>query len=130
MHCPRRDREVLRISANHDEPSYGPPDHGEMRRHWPVWAGCVLLGALGAGLLGYWAWSSQSERRAIHDLPISERRAFYHRTLENLRSVCSNPDAATLSDFCRSEGELVLLFPECDTPCQELVRRQLPRAAR
>jgi hypothetical protein len=86
--------------------------------------GLVLLGITAAILL--LMWSEGSERRAIRDMPPSERQALLSRTLENLKSVCAEPEDA-MRGFCGDQARLVLEFPECDDACQSLARRQLSR---
>jgi hypothetical protein len=86
--------------------------------------GLVLAGIAAAILL--LMWSEGSERRAIRDMPPSERQALLSRTLENLKSVCGEPEDA-MRGFCGDQARLVLEFPECDEACQNLARRQLSR---
>lgn len=66
-----------------------------------------------------------AEDRALRRLPPAERAAVYHRTLDNLRSVCAGERSHELRDFCRGQAQLVLLFPECDAACQATAREQL-----
>lgn len=66
-----------------------------------------------------------SEERALTRLAPAERAAVYHRTLDNLRSVCAGEQRHDLRDFCRGQAQLVLLFPECDGACQATAREQL-----
>jgi hypothetical protein len=106
------------------------PSNTKTRRRFLLVAVCVLLALLAVGLFAYWLWSSGEEQRAIQDLPNTERRAFYNRTLQNLISVCVGSDAVHFGDFCREEAERVLLFPECDNRCRDLAGKQLPKPVR
>jgi hypothetical protein len=65
-----------------------------------------------------WLWNSDAERKAILNLPPSERRALYERTLRTLETTC-NPQgrARGLDDFCRNQAEFIVRFPECDAAC-------------
>jgi hypothetical protein len=90
----------------------------------------ALAALLVVGLISYWVWSLGEEQRAIRDMPITERRAFYHRTLQNLTSLCMGSEAAQLVIFCREEAERILLFPECDHQCQDLAMRKLHQRVR
>lgn len=63
--------------------------------------------------------------RALRSLPPAERSALYHRTLDNLRSVCAGEERTELRDFCRGQAQLALLFPECDAACRATAREQL-----
>jgi hypothetical protein len=65
------------------------------------------------------------QERALRSLPPAERAALYHRTLDNLRSVCAGEGKYELRDLCRGQAQLALLFPECDAACRATAREQL-----
>jgi cytochrome b pre-mRNA-processing protein 3 len=68
--------------------------------------------------------------RELSDLPDSERRVLYHRTLETLRTTCRQPPGPQMAEHCRQEAEFVLRFPECDSECRELATRFIRRPSR
>jgi len=65
------------------------------------------------------------EERALRRLPPVERAALYHRTLDNLRSVCGGEPRHELRDLCRGQAQLALLLPECDAACLATAREVL-----
>jgi hypothetical protein len=84
----------------------------------------VALGAL-------WLYALDGPRSAFEQLPDSERRGLYERTLSNLKELC--PPAAAkgeLRDFCREQARLLADLPECDTTCRALATPFLPTPAR
>src|SRR5512138_1674005 len=101
-------------------------DSHHHRRRW-------LGGALGAlavvGVLALMAWCDLGEERAIREMPAAEREAFFTRTLQSFRSVCTAP-ADALRDHCAGQAHLLLEFPECDQACQGLASGWLSRAPR
>lgn len=88
----------------------------------------VLLVALPA--LSLWGWRRERAERWVLELPPEERRALYERTLQTLRSDCVAPEGDDQGAFCRTQAELIIRFPECDTACQALARRNELRATR
>jgi len=97
-------------------------------REWtlPGWVkAAAVMVAIVAGLALY-VYCAGSEGRAIHNLPVGERRALFDRTLKNLQSVCS-PAEESMRSFCLDQARLALEFPECDRACQDLADRQLAR---
>ncbi len=70
-------------------------------------------------------WNEAAPSRAIARMDPAARRAEFTRLSEELRSVCSPPDAA-LADHCRHQALFLARFPECDAECERLVRRALP----
>jgi hypothetical protein len=92
----------------------------------PGWAkGVAVTITIVAGFALY-LYCAGSERRAIHNLPVGERRALFERTLKNLQSLCS-PAEESLRSFCLAQARLALEFPECDRACRDLADRQLAR---
>lgn len=87
----------------------------------------VLLGF--ALLMAVIAWRTSLPANAIAELPAAERRALYDRTLESLATVCRS-QPANLEDFCRTQAELALRFPECDATCRTLANPHLPHSSR
>jgi hypothetical protein len=65
------------------------------------------------------------EARALGRLPAAERAALYHRTMDNLRTVCAGERRRELRDLCRGQAQLALLFPDCDAACEATSREQL-----
>ena len=102
------------------------PDEQPLLGRLPGWAKWSALIAGIAGAIFLLVWSEGSERRAIRDMPETERQALYSRTMQNLKSVCSPADDA-MRDFCREQARLVMEFRECDQVCLELADRQLSR---
>jgi hypothetical protein len=101
-------------------PVRGPPGD---RRHRLIWIVLVVL-ALVAATFAY-IWAQGQEGRALRALPEAERHGLYLRTMENLRTICDPAPGRSLRDFCRTQAELAVQFPECDEPCREISRRQL-----
>jgi hypothetical protein len=94
----------------------------------------VLLGVCGLFVVGcvlVW-WISTADTREIQALSDAQRIPLYHRTLENLRTVCDPAAPRSLRDFCHDEAALALKFRECDADpgCRELARRHLPQPRR
>lgn len=65
--------------------------------------------------------------RELSDLPPSERRALFERTLETLRTTCGQARGPEVSDYCREQADFITHFPECDGACRELAARIAPR---
>lgn len=59
----------------------------------------------------------------IAELPPSERRAFYERTLETLRATCSRAAGPEVSEYCRQQARFITHFPECDAACRDIAAR-------
>jgi hypothetical protein len=59
--------------------------------------------------------------REVNHLPEPERRALYHRTLETLKTTCTNASGPTLREYCREQAEFMKDFSECDDSCRALV---------
>jgi len=70
--------------------------------------------------------------RSVRDLPAADRAALYHRTLTDVETACSAPEArdGALRDHCLRQAEFLTLFPDCDTRCQQLAASVLPHARR
>jgi hypothetical protein len=81
-----------------------------------------------AALIAFWIWSNDAERRAIRNLPATERAGVYQRTLENFQSVCASADLA-LEEYCRDQARTLLAFPECDESCRELAHGRITRGS-
>jgi len=85
-----------------------------------------VVGVLAAVVLAMvLAVRAGGEERALQRLPPAERAALYHRTLDNLTTVCRADGKRELRDLCRGQAQLALLFPECDVACQATAREQL-----
>jgi len=112
-------RDVTSESEFLAEPPDCKPVLGRMAR--------VLLVVAGIGLLtGLAVWSSGAERRAIRNLPAAERGALYHRTLQNLQTVCA-AGKTSMRDFCEEQARLAQAFPECDDACYAIAEKQVSR---
>ncbi len=92
----------------------------------PAWVKWTALAVVVVGTILAFIYSGGAERRAIQEMPARERQALFARTVQNLRSVCSEPEDA-MRGFCREQAQLALEFRECDTSCQALAARQLSR---
>src|SRR5262245_14871273 len=86
----------------------------------------ALVTILGAA---FWYDSHRDERRAVQGLSDSERGALFQRTLRNLESSC-HVGARGLDDFCRTQAEFILEFPECDARCSQLAKDYLAHPSR
>ena len=87
------------------------------------WAAILVLTILFA-VIADW-WSADGEPRELRTLPETQRAGLYHRTIENLKTICDPAPGRSMRTFCRSEATFALQFPECDDACQQLARRQL-----
>lgn len=68
--------------------------------------------------------------RDLAELPASERRALYERTLETLHTTCGLARGAEVASFCREQASFITHFPECDSACRELAARFTSRPSR
>jgi hypothetical protein len=102
------------------------PDEQPQFDRLPGWAKWSAIIAAIVGAIFLVVWSEGAERRAIRDMPQTERQALFARTVQNLKSVCAAPSDA-MRDFCGEQARLVLEFSECDHACQVLADRQLFR---
>jgi hypothetical protein len=101
------------------------------RHHSTKWGQLAVEAAfVAAASTTLLAGCSGREGKAIRDLPQRDREALYGRTLETLRTVCSNSRGDSLSDFCQAQAKFVSEFPECDPGCQELAGTFWPRPTR
>ncbi len=85
-----------------------------------------LLLAVAAIAVVILLWPREAEKHALRDLPQTERKALFERTLRNLTSVCPGASEALL-DFCDKQAHLLLDLPECDGVCRAAARQQLER---
>lgn len=74
-------------------------------------------------------WRYTTERDAIAGLPDVERRAFYERTLQTLRTTCSTGTSG-LAEHCAEQADRIVQFPECDEPCRKLAQSYSKRPTR
>lgn len=79
----------------------------------------LILLTIGYGLL------SDDEGREIRALPTAQRQGLYHRTMENLKTICDPAPGRSVREFCRAQAALALKFPECDDECRRTARRHL-----
>lgn len=93
-------------------------------------ASAFLVVLIGLVLFVAWGWLRDRELRDLTSLPPEARAGLYHRTLENLASVCAEGNAARHDAFCREQAEIALRFPECDAACERLARPILTNPAR
>src|SRR5262249_10348268 len=73
---------------------------------------------------GYWLLSDD-EKREVRDLPVPQRQALYHRTRENLQTLCDPAAGRSVVEFCRNQASLALKFSECEDDCRRTARRHL-----
>lgn len=99
----------------------GPPRRP--RRPHRLWTALAVV-ALAAAIVSYW-WMAGEEARTIRALPPAQRAPLFQRTMDNLRNVCDPAPGRSLRDFCRTEAQRALQFPECDGACREIARRHL-----
>lgn len=81
-------------------------------------------------LFAAWGWVRDRDRRELTQLPPESRRGLYERTMANLTTICSGPDARRVEDFCREEAALALRLPECDASCERISRLHLVNPTR
>jgi cytochrome b pre-mRNA-processing protein 3 len=82
-----------------------------------------------SGLAIFWHQQTSPELR---QLPLSERRTLYLRTLDTLRTSCAvgSHSSSVLADHCRHQATFILQFPECDARCRTLADPFLPKPSR
>jgi hypothetical protein len=70
--------------------------------------------------------------KSVRDLPAADRAALYHRTLTDVETACTVPEArdGALHDHCLRQAEFLTLFSDCDARCQQLAASVLPHARR
>jgi hypothetical protein len=70
--------------------------------------------------------------KSLRSLPAADRAALYHRTLTDVDTTCTVPEArdGALRDHCLRQAEFLTLFPDCDARCQRLAASVLPHARR
>jgi hypothetical protein len=98
------------------------------QRSW--WA--LVLVVPGLVLVAVVAISRAELVKSVRNLPAADRAALYHRTLTDLDSTCTAPEAhdGALRDHCLRQAEFLTLFPDCDRRCQQLAASVLPHARR
>jgi hypothetical protein len=84
----------------------------------------AALAALSLGMAAYWLFTD-AERHEIRALPVEQRHRLYERTMENLKTICDPAPGRSMREFCRSQAELALKFPECHDECRRTARRHL-----
>jgi hypothetical protein len=115
---------LLLAGATPNGPFRMPPRRPPARVRGPrLWAAIGLVGLAGAVVAAWWAQGE--ETRQLRALPEPQRAALYQRTIDNLRTICDPAPGRSLRDFCRSQAELALQFPECDDGCRDIARRHL-----
>ncbi len=105
------------------------PAPRERRARW------VLIAAVIGGLGLFWAGATISrheETSGIHALQSDVRRNLYHRTLDELATVCQQEAAASgdLREHCVAQARFITELPECDAACQRAASVVLPHAHR
>jgi len=98
------------------------------KRSW--WALLLVVPAL--LLVAAVAISRAELVKSLRNLPASDRAALYHRTLTDVDTSCTAPEAreGALRDHCLRQAEFLALFPDCDARCQQLAASVLPHARR
>jgi hypothetical protein len=109
-----------------EEPIRGTPEPS--KRSW--WAPLLIIPGL--LLVAVVAISRVQLVKSVRDLPAADRAALYHRTLTDVDTACSAPEAhdGALRDHCVRQAEFLTLFPDCDARCQQLAASVLPHARR
>jgi hypothetical protein len=85
-------------------------------------------GAVALVIAGF-AWRGTADRRAMNQLPASERQELYRRVLDDVDRFCRTP-AEAVDDWCRHQASFLADFPECDQRCEGLTRPLMPSATR
>jgi len=80
-------------------------------------------------VIGGFAWRGTADRRALSELPASQRQELYRRVFDDLDQICRPPSGA-LDDWCRQQASFLAGFPECDDRCVALTRPFRPSATR
>jgi hypothetical protein len=108
------------------EPIQSPPKAGNSS-----WWALLVVGA-GLALVAVVAVSRAQLVRSVRSLPAADRTALYHRTVTDVESTCTAPEAreGALRDHCLRQAEFLTLFPDCDARCQQLAASVLPHARR
>jgi cytochrome b pre-mRNA-processing protein 3 len=98
------------------------------KRSW--WA--LVLVIPGLILVAAVAISRAELVKSVRTLPPADRSALYHRTLTDVETTCTAPEArdGALRDHCLRQAEFLTLFPDCDARCQQLAASVLPHARR
>lgn len=65
--------------------------------------------------------------RELSELPVPERRAIYERTLETLRTTCTQARGLEVAEYCRRQADFIKRFPECESDCRDLAARFAPQ---
>ena len=114
-----------------------PPDETPPSEHRPPsglfrWLGFPALFLGVTGTCAFVWWSATAETRELRALPDAQRLPLYHRTLDNLKTICDPAAPRSLRDFCQRQAELASKFRECDADpdCQDLARRHLSQPRR
>lgn len=68
--------------------------------------------------------------RELSELPATERGALYERTLDTLRTTCTQARGPEVAEYCRQQADFITLFPECDAECRDLAARFAPGPSR
>lgn len=89
-------------------------------RMHPIWR-WLVGGLVVAALAAFFVLQQIGPGREVRNMPASERRALYLRTIETLKSTCASVTGPTLKEFCREQAEFLGLFPECDGDCRARV---------
>ena len=125
--------EIIPISSYRRPLPAGPRTHPAFleERKGAGWGGALLAGwmlLIVAGAAHDWVQNI----RSIRGLPPAERARIYQRSLAEAEATCTTPEArvGALLDHCRSQADLLVLFPECNGRCQRLAEAILPHARR
>jgi hypothetical protein len=85
-------------------------------------------GAVALVIAGF-AWRGAADRRALDELPASQRQELYLRVLDDVERFC-RPPAEALDGWCREQASFLASFPECDQRCEALAGPLRPSATR
>jgi hypothetical protein len=87
----------------------------------------VLVATFGVAIVAVGEW--QSERELEH-LPADARRTLFGSLLATVRDSCSRIDDDDMTEYCMEQARFLARFPECETTCQQLCQRFVPRATK
>ena len=102
----------------------------EMTRpsRWLLWTVLVLL--VIAILFAIPLWSYWRDRQAVRELRPEDRRVLYDHTLQSFRLLCVRHGEPRFSRYCEQQAEFLVLFPECDRECLDLIAASRPAATK
>ncbi len=125
--------EVIPISSYRRLPPNGPQMHvAVVEERKGVGWGVALVAGWMLLIVAIVAHDWVQTVGSIRSLPPVERAQIYERALGDTESSCTTPAAGegALHEHCLHQAEYLVLFPECDSRCQNLAQAILPHARR